>query len=66
MKWTEDVNLALVKRDLNTMTLRTPNNKLVTYVILQIFPFTSETRRMGIIVKVCYPTTVVYLLISDR
>ena len=52
VKWTESVGLALVKRDLNTMTLRTPNNKHVTYTILQIFPFTSETKRMGIIVKV--------------
>lgn len=33
------------------MTLRAPNSRLVRYQILQIFPFTSETKRMGIIVK---------------
>jgi len=36
---------------LSTMTLKTSNNQLLTYSILQIFPFTSETKRMGIIVK---------------
>ena len=52
VSWTESVALALVKRDLTSMTLRTPTNSLVRYRILQTFPFTSETKRMGIIVKV--------------
>ncbi|XP_033225307.1 probable phospholipid-transporting ATPase IIA isoform X2 [Belonocnema kinseyi] len=51
VKWTEEVGLALIKRDLNSMQLKAPNGKILTYVILQIFPFTSETKRMGIIVK---------------
>ncbi|XP_058801289.1 probable phospholipid-transporting ATPase IIB isoform X2 [Phymastichus coffea] len=51
VKWTEEVGLALVKRDLNTMQLRAPNGKHLDYKILQIFPFTSETKRMGVIVK---------------
>jgi len=51
VSWTESVALALVKRDLTSMTLRTPTNSLVRYRILQTFPFTSETKRMGIIVK---------------
>ena len=51
--WTEDVGLTLVKRDLNYMKLRTPSGDLIGYSILQIFPFTSETKRMGIIVKAC-------------
>ena len=33
------------------MQLKTPNRKILTYTILQTFPFTSETKRMGIIVK---------------
>ncbi|KAI0229267.1 putative phospholipid-transporting ATPase IIB [Lamellibrachia satsuma] len=33
------------------MTLRTPQGRLLRFKILQIFPFTSETKRMGIIVK---------------
>ncbi|KAK2148328.1 hypothetical protein LSH36_502g02038 [Paralvinella palmiformis] len=49
--WTESVGLVLNRRDLNSMTLRTPSNQLIKYQILQIFPFTSETKRMGIIVK---------------
>ena len=49
--WAEDVNLALVKRDLASMWLRTPTGTTVEYNILQIFPFTSERKRMGIIVR---------------
>ncbi|XP_041454090.1 probable phospholipid-transporting ATPase IIB [Lytechinus variegatus] len=49
--WTETVNLTLVRRDLNSMLLRNPTGDLDEYTILQIFPFTSETKRMGIIVK---------------
>jgi phospholipid-translocating ATPase len=52
VSWTESVGLTLVNRGLTTMTLRTPYNKYLNYDILQIFPFTSETKRMGIIVRV--------------
>ncbi|XP_042207197.1 probable phospholipid-transporting ATPase IIB isoform X2 [Homarus americanus] len=51
VRWTESVGLPLVHRDLTTLTLRPPTGKLLTYTVLQIFPFTSETKRMGIIVK---------------
>ncbi|XP_072168686.1 probable phospholipid-transporting ATPase IIB [Diadema setosum] len=51
VSWTETVNLTLVKRNLNSMVLRTPTGDLDDYSILQIFPFTSETKRMGIIVR---------------
>lgn len=51
VRWTECVGLPLVHRDLTTLTLRTPAGKSLTYTVLQIFPFTSETKRMGIIVK---------------
>nr|XP_006814167.1 PREDICTED: probable phospholipid-transporting ATPase IIB-like [Saccoglossus kowalevskii] len=49
--WTEDIGLALVQRDLTSMQLRTPLGSILLYTILQIFPFTSERKRMGIIVK---------------
>jgi phospholipid-translocating ATPase len=52
VSWTESVGLTLVNRGLTSMTLRTPYNKYLNYDILQIFPFTSETKRMGIIVRV--------------
>lgn len=51
VKWTEEIGLALVKRDLNSMQLKTLNGQILNYTILQIFPFTSETKRMGIIVR---------------
>lgn len=53
MQWTESVGLTLVHRDLGSMTLKTPvTGATVKYEILQTFPFTSETKRMGIIVRV--------------
>ncbi|XP_037913734.1 probable phospholipid-transporting ATPase IIA isoform X2 [Hermetia illucens] len=85
VKWTEQVGLALVARDLNSVTLQlrhkvknkkggnqsstpaTPSSSstastasldsiggsdgLMKFHILQVFPFTSESKRMGIIVK---------------
>ncbi|KAL0276786.1 UNVERIFIED_CONTAM: hypothetical protein PYX00_004287 [Menopon gallinae] len=45
------MGLTLIHRDLTSMQLRTPNGQILTYKILQIFPFTSETKRMGIIVR---------------
>ena len=51
VQWTERVGLALVYRDLTSMKLRDPNGNLLCYEILQIFPFSSETKRMGIIVR---------------
>lgn len=51
VKWTEEMGLPLVKRDLNSMQLKTLNGQILNYTILQIFPFTSETKRMGIIVR---------------
>lgn len=51
--WTQEVGLALSRRDLSSMELRAPDGRLYNYTILQVFPFTSETKRMGIIVKVC-------------
>ncbi|PKY42453.1 phospholipid-translocating P-type ATPase [Rhizophagus irregularis] len=51
VKWTEHVGLTLVFRDINEMHLRTKHGDTFEFQILQIFPFTSETKRMGIIVK---------------
>ena len=45
------MGLALIERTLTSLKLRTPDVEIVGYTILQIFPFTSETKRMGIIVK---------------
>ncbi|NWQ80316.1 ATP9B ATPase, partial [Columbina picui] len=51
VQWTESVGLTLVSRDLTSVQLKTPGGHILTYYILQIFPFTSESKRMGIIVR---------------
>lgn len=52
VKWTEHVGLTLFNRDVNTIQLRVDATGEVLYFdILNIFPFTSETKRMGIIVR---------------
>ena len=51
VQWSEEMGLALIERTLTSLKLRTPDVEIVGYTILQIFPFTSETKRMGIIVK---------------
>ncbi|XP_059974535.1 probable phospholipid-transporting ATPase IIB isoform X3 [Mesoplodon densirostris] len=51
VQWTESVGLTLVNRDLTSMQLRTPSGQILTYCILQTFPFTSESKRMGVIVR---------------
>ena len=45
------VNLTLVYRDRQIMRLRTPAGEIEEFEILLIFPFTSESKRMGIIVR---------------
>uniref|UniRef100_A0A4W5L877 P-type phospholipid transporter n=1 Tax=Hucho hucho TaxID=62062 RepID=A0A4W5L877_9TELE len=49
--WTESVGLTLVNRDLNSLLLKTPAGQILTYYILQIVTFTSDSKRMGIIVR---------------
>jgi phospholipid-translocating ATPase len=51
--WTEHIGLRLLHRDRKSITLQfAENNKVVVRVqILNIFPFTSDSKRMGIIVK---------------
>ncbi|XP_076991298.1 putative phospholipid-transporting ATPase IIB isoform X3 [Tamandua tetradactyla] len=51
VQWTQSAGLTLVSRDLASMQLRTPSGQVLTYCVLQMFPFTSESKRMGVIVK---------------
>ena len=51
VEWTERVGLTLVSRDITQMKLKTPHGNKLTYNILETFPFTSERKRMGIIVR---------------
>ncbi|KAI9594921.1 ATPase, class II, type 9A [Syncephalis fuscata] len=50
VRWTASVGLRLAARDLHTITLTAPDGQH-TYTVLDIFPFTSESKRMGIIVR---------------
>jgi phospholipid-translocating ATPase len=51
VKWTESIGLTLVDRDRTKIVLQTPTGARITYDVLDIFPFTSETKRMGIVVR---------------
>eukprot|EP00833_Pecoramyces_ruminatium_P015707 jgi/Orpsp1_1/1189739/evm.model.d7180000074113.1 len=51
VKWTENIGMTLIYRDTKKIKLRTPIDTILEFSILEIFPFTSETKRMGIIVK---------------
>ncbi|KAI4958550.1 hypothetical protein J4E86_004154 [Alternaria arbusti] len=53
VRWTEAVGLKLLSRDRESMTLLSceSGNTVVKVRILNVFPFTSEGKRMGIVVK---------------
>lgn len=52
IKFTESVGLKLVQRDRTSMSLlHLKLNQLFKFQILYIFPFSSETKRMGIIIQ---------------
>ncbi|XP_066208422.1 probable phospholipid-transporting ATPase IIB isoform X2 [Saccopteryx leptura] len=51
VQWTESVGLTLVNRDLMSIQLRAPSGQILTFCVLQTFPFTSESKRMGVIVR---------------
>ncbi|KAG5338797.1 hypothetical protein C0989_006224 [Termitomyces sp. Mn162] len=49
--WTQSVGLTLVFRDRTKIDLRTPSGVIISFDVLDIFPFTSESKRMGIVVR---------------
>ncbi|TDL27061.1 phospholipid-translocating P-type ATPase, partial [Rickenella mellea] len=51
VKWTESVGLTLVFRDRTRIELQTPSGTRLAFDILEVFPFTSESKRMGIVVR---------------
>ncbi|GAA6011603.1 hypothetical protein JCM10207_002676 [Rhodosporidiobolus poonsookiae] len=51
VRFTESVGLTLSARDRTSITLRTAAGQTLSYDVLEIFPFTSESKRMGIIVR---------------
>ena len=51
VKWTESIGLTLVFRDRTSIELQTPSGARIKFDVLDIFPFTSESKRMGIVVR---------------
>ncbi|GAA5907740.1 hypothetical protein JCM6882_008960 [Rhodosporidiobolus microsporus] len=51
VRFTESVGLTLSGRDRVSITLKTAAGATLSYDVLEIFPFTSESKRMGIIVR---------------
>ncbi|KAF5376750.1 hypothetical protein D9615_007897 [Tricholomella constricta] len=49
--WTQSIGLTLVFRDRTRIDLKTPSGELISFDVLDIFPFTSESKRMGIVVR---------------
>ena len=61
VKWTESVGLRLTFRDRTRITLRTPQNTDISFDVLELFPFTSESKRMGIVVRDCQSGEITFL-----
>ncbi|EJD04848.1 phospholipid-translocating P-type ATPase [Fomitiporia mediterranea MF3/22] len=61
VRWTESVGLTLVFRDRTHMTLQTPEGAHLEFEVLDIFPFTSESKRMGILVREITSGEVIFL-----
>ncbi|KAF9049632.1 protein transporter [Hymenopellis radicata] len=51
VQWTQSIGLTLVFRDRTKIELQTPAGTRITFNVLDIFPFTSESKRMGIVVQ---------------
>ncbi|BGO95468.1 hypothetical protein NBRC10512_006146 [Rhodotorula toruloides] len=51
VRFTESIGLTLAARDRTSITLRTSAGATLSYDVLEIFPFTSESKRMGIVVR---------------
>lgn len=52
VSWTAQVGLELIKRDRKTMTIKhAASGRMLTYDLLYTFPFSSDSKRMGIVVR---------------
>lgn len=51
VNWTESVGLTLFSRERTKMELKGPNGDILAFEVLEVFPFTSETKRMGIVIR---------------
>lgn len=51
IKWSECVGVKLIERSRESLKLQLLNDSVQEFEILYIFPFTSESKRMGIVVR---------------
>ncbi|GAA5973244.1 hypothetical protein JCM21900_001016 [Sporobolomyces salmonicolor] len=51
VRFTESVGLTLSARDRTSMSLRTTAGRVLSFDVLEVFPFTSESKRMGIVIR---------------
>ncbi|KAI5476520.1 phospholipid-translocating ATPase, partial [Pseudohyphozyma bogoriensis] len=51
VRWTESVGLVLSARDRTSITLTTTAGQTLSFDVLEVFPFTSESKRMGIVIR---------------
>nr|GAT57602.1 predicted protein [Mycena chlorophos] len=49
--WTQSIGLTLIFRDRTRIELQTPLGAKLAFDVLELFPFTSESKRMGIVVR---------------
>lgn len=61
VKWTETIGLTLVSRDRTHMELQAPTGARLEFDVLDIFPFTSESKRMGIVVRDTHSGEITFL-----
>lgn len=62
VQWTEKVGLTLIFRDMKYIRIRNPYGQMMNFEILDTFPFSSETKRMGIIVRDLNTKEIVFYL----
>jgi phospholipid-translocating ATPase len=51
VKFAIDMNTRLIERDRTTVAIRNADNIVENYDVLANFPFSSETKKMSILVK---------------
>jgi len=51
VKYAEELGIELMERRINDLILRNAAGETEEYEILQMFPFSSATKRMGIIIQ---------------
>ena len=51
VKWTESVGLTLSVRDRTSIQLKTRSGGLYGFDVLEVFPFTSDSKRMGLVAR---------------